>query len=155
MAIVACPICGRSVIEKDINLHLDLQCSGSVGPSTSTSDAAGAGADEAPITTLEKAVTKPPETDGVIHILDDSPAPVRVDRRIKPISKVVGGNVAPIFSKRGSSPTKGNGREEAKVPSTESVSTGGGVGRGMKRPNDKKDEVEKKPRLNPLLANQP
>jgi putative ATPase len=154
---VACPICSRQIPEEDINLHLDLQCPGDATTST-------------PLTTRKASQTslnlnaKPSPEREVIELADTPPRPtghgsgsVASGGRSKPPA-----NVASIFGSRkrvkvednaeagpSGTPTRidqAGGKERKR-----SIPQGPGIGPGT----SKQEPAEKKPRVNPLVANQP
>ena len=131
---VACPICTRQIPEADINLHLDLQCPGEA----STSRKASQGSNN-----------KSSPKQEVIDILDTPP------KRSSDGAGTSKGNVASIFASRKRVKLEEPAETEDTSQPTPSISerkrplmreqAGTGMGQGM----------EKKPRVNPLTANQP
>lgn len=134
---VECPICGQDVPETGINLHLDLQCAGQGGPSSSAVAAASP--------------RQPTWFDDWTSL--HSSTPVR-QTAVRQVSGSRGGPVASIF-------TPSSSRTKAKTESPDPVlveEDGGNAGRGVKRTtqsNATNGNAEKKPRINALTANQP
>ena len=134
---MACPICARPVLNTDINLHLDLQCPGPGGPPTSSH----------PTTTPSR---RSPSDDPLLG-RNDTPADLG---RGRPIPGSRGNPVASMFGASSSQST-------SKTKSPDSPHAGDETGvqaRRVKRPpivNRTKGNEEKRPRLNPLIANQP
>ena len=147
---VACPICGKRVAEGDINLHLDLQCSG-------TAEASGSIIASSPVASTSQLSqpsaqhTKKTQraTDDVI-VFNDAPTTVKSQNRpgaSTPVAFIFGGG----RSRPEDTPEGSQGGTEAK--------------RGLKRPawgdGVKRESMdggvfgEKKAKQNPLLANQP
>jgi putative ATPase len=130
---VACPICTRQIPEADINLHLDLQCPGEATTSRKAS---------------QGSIKTSPKQE-VIDILDTPP------KRGNDGAGSGQGNVASIFASRkrvkledkaeveDAQPTPSI--NERKRPPQREQNAGKGMTQGM----------EKKPRINPLTANQP
>ena len=130
---VACPICTRQIPEADINLHLDLQCPGEATTSRKAS---------------QSSIKSSPKQE-VIDILDTPP------KRGNDGAGASKGNVASIFASRKRVKLEDKAEVEDASQPTPSVNerkrppergqTGNGLGQG----------IEKKPRINPLTANQP
>ena len=130
---VACPICTRQIPEQDINLHLDLQCPGEATTSRKPSQS--------------NIKSSPPHE--IIDILD-TPPKIKDSGGAGP-SK---GNVASIFSKK-----QVRLEEKPEVQDerpSQPVFTPNERKRSLGKDQASRTEVsEKKPRVNPLTANQP
>ena len=138
LILVACPICGKQVVEQDINLHLDLQCSGSASASNTASSPVASTSQSHPSLT-----EKVKEEDDYI-VVEDSP--VKEAKR----GAAPAGPVASIF---GGSRRKESEEEGPEAPKRGTKRTAGG--NAVKKERKEGGHEEKKTRLNPLLANQP
>lgn len=98
---VQCPICDRSVPESEINLHLDLQCPGSGGPSSPLPEVAK------PVT--QRKLGSSQGSDGPIVI--DTPT---AKPKLQPTTS---GRLAPTFAgmKRAADDSNGNGEKKPRV----------------------------------------
>lgn len=125
------------MLETDINLHLDLQCTGQVGPSSSADVSNLAGA-----STLNR-------VEDLSSLSDDTPT--RPSGTRQPSSSKAG-PVVSIFT-----PGKVEGNTSDGV-SVESEASAAVPSRGFKRgssSNGTNGTADKKPRVNPLIASQP
>ena len=131
--IVDCPICGRTVTADNINLHLDLQCPGQVAPSSSFPNSVSI------------------EDRSSDNIVIDQPNDLDL-RASRP--KLAAGRGSPKNAYGIIAPAKS-------VPISPDPSLPQGmhsVSKGVKRHHsvpESDTDIEKKPRLNPLIANQP
>ncbi|ORY25329.1 hypothetical protein BCR39DRAFT_471453, partial [Naematelia encephala] len=136
---VDCPICGRTVPESEINLHLDLQCPGQEGPSQ-------------PLKTPASSRSSP----DVVALPHDTPTgKPSTSRRVSGSGK---GGVAAIFG----GPVHATSLKR-KVKAEEDLGDKGGKEEAIAGQKSEtlssqtKGQMngEKKPRINPLVANQP
>ena len=152
--LVACPICSRQIAESDINLHLDLQCPGN-----------------APSSNPVKIKSEPSQSSlrssprgKVIEISDTPPRPTAGSTESGSGgsgSKGRSGNVASIFGPRkrikledeevapGPNPVKSASKTLSDTPKT----SGGKL--QSSKSAVKEETSERKPKVNPLHANQP
>ena len=153
---VACPICGDQVNESDINLHLDLQCSRGAGPSSRAGSARKQSLSRS--VSLHSNVSM--DSDGIVEIKGEEPRMPKENMSTftgnnKPSDAGTGAKaVASIFtpSTARSQPRYVNGVRENGTKDPDSTVTSG----RPKRPLQENSVAgEKKPRLNPLTANQP
>nr|XP_031861861.1 uncharacterized protein CI109_002690 [Kwoniella shandongensis]KAA5528933.1 hypothetical protein CI109_002690 [Kwoniella shandongensis] len=156
---VNCPICDLPVPSSDINLHLDLQCRGAppstAGPSTTPKPNPRSLSQTHSQTRLtstsqqfEAKLSTSPERD--VITIEDTPTskPALSARRVS--GKAGGGEgIASIFNAGPSTSSSSSTKRKVKAEPTEDVSL------GAEASSEELRSVEKKPRLNPLVANQP
>lgn len=136
--LVACPICARQISEGDINLHLDLQCPG-IGSTSEIEPTM-------PARTSQSKNRASPDAD-VIEIGDTPP---RSSHGEASSSKTKTGNVASIFA-----PRKRVKLEATESPAGQAADRLERVKRSEPLSKVGTDASEKKPKTNPLVANQP
>lgn len=146
LELVACPICSRQIPESDINLHLDLQCPGNPSTSTATSSTK---------VTLEPSHSSLKSSPGkdVIEISDTPPRPTNGETAGSG-SKIRSGNVASIFGPRKRVKLEEPEDEPSQTTTSKRPST---QARSQVQPKGvvKEEPAERKPKVNPLVANQP
>ena len=125
---VSCPICGRSVLESDINVHLDLQCPGALASSSQVGPS--------------QTKPQPPSSKNSNGAASQNSVIVIEDTPVKAKRKEVS-----IFGSVGRKRDRAAEDEDIK-PDISAL----GKAESTEAP---KQIQEKKPRLNPLVANQP
>lgn len=142
---VQCPVCNEEVVDTEINLHLDLRCRGLAGPSSSAarSSQATPSADIKPKRTTPSASQAPASASGhasreVFEVGDDTPP--RPTQPKKPVASIFGGGVK---------------RKKPLDDADEEVKPKDLVKRAATQREAGGGEVEKKSRINPLIAAQP
>ncbi|KAK8846711.1 hypothetical protein IAR55_005798 [Kwoniella newhampshirensis] len=149
---VRCPICDLSVAQDDINLHLDLQCRGSssgAGPSTTPDPRSITSTHSQSFTQTRLRTSQDTEStspDREIKAVEDTPSskPGLKARRVSG----KGEGIASIFNSSSNTGPSSTKRKVKPGPSDVLAEGGPVVGEEMR-------SAEKKPRLNPLVANQP
>jgi putative ATPase len=144
---VKCPVCSEEVPEKEINLHLDLRCRGISGPSSS-----GPRSSQASSTSKRTPTTLDKNEREVVVVPDDSP--VRPTKAVASIFGSVGTNKRKKPTEDGGEDVKPDviakkpavQRGNDKVPKKEAVGA---------TQRDDTGNVERKSRINPLIAAQP
>ena len=143
---VECPICTLPVPESDINLHLDLQCPG-VGSSSKFQQTPARPSSRAINTSQDSAILS---VDDVVVVPDDTQTQKSGQRGVEKRD-----SVAPIFG------TREKRRDSAVTENMIGRDMQGELESSMSKSSQKRASeegqtgTEKKPRPNPLTANQP
>ena len=144
---VVCPICNKQVLERDINVHLDLQCSGTLsGRNPDSNEQMNSTSVSRPSSSKNGSQSSSKASQEDVVALESTPSITRQRD-----------NTAPIFGNRSKrKQEEGDVFDAEHNPEKRKNAPVGSGPRGIKRESlgDVKQE-EKRVKVNPLLANQP